>query len=427
MERLYDAVIQHQPGERAALLEQWCPGDDELRREVEWMLAHQQEAAHFIQVPALEAAARSLASDSDESPADSASEPRATNRGRPRWWMIVIAASFVAMHVFWAYLSIGGPRIDGLDDVNPVFERGTMRVRVVADDSPLAQADLRIDDRVLTIGGFPIRDARDWKLALDNLELGRTQLWEVLRGQERVALEITPVRKIRVWHSLGYGSLWFLLVSLGLFIGFQRPNDSVGLIAAWLFMTASLSLGLNHGWAAAWRQVLPIPVQVGLWIPEISRFVIEGIFLSFFVVFPRRLFRTRWPWFLIWVPVLATLPWRAWSFYSAIYRYGQATAVPGWFDDATKLRMIVYLVAGVVMLVINYHRLADLNERRRVRVLMVGTAIGVAAAMRPAWATSGFNPALYTIAFVSLMLACPLAFAYAILRHRIFDIQVIIR
>ena len=140
------------------------------------------------------------------------------------------------MHVFWAYLSIGGPRIDGLDDVNPVFERGTMRVRVVADDSPLAQADLRIDDRVLTIGGFPIRDARDWKLALDNLELGRTQLWEVLRGQERVALEITPVRKIRVWHSLGYGSLWFLLVSLGLFIGFQRPNDSVGLIAAWLFM-----------------------------------------------------------------------------------------------------------------------------------------------------------------------------------------------
>src|SRR5262249_44167139 len=35
--------------------------------------------------------------------------------------------------------------------------------------------------------------------------------------------------------------------------------------------------------------------------------------------------------------------------------------------------------------------------------------------------------ALYTIAFVSLMLACPFAFAYAILRHRILDIEVIIR
>jgi serine/threonine-protein kinase len=168
-------------------------------------------------------------------------------------------------------------------------------------------------------------------------------------------------------------------------------------------------------------------VQAALWIPEISRFVIEGIILSFFVLFPRRLFRSRWPWFLIWVPVIVTLPWRIWSFYSVIYRYGQATVVPGWFDNVTKLRMIVYLVAAVVMLVISYRRLADLNERRRVRVLMVGTAMGVAAAMRPAWTTSGFNPAVYSIAFVSLMLACPLAFAYAILRHRIFDIQVIIR
>lgn len=425
IERLYDAVIQREPNERVGLLKEWCAGDDELRREVEWMLAHQQEAAHLIQVTALEAAARSLASDSDESPAESTSEARATNRG-PRWWMYVIAASFLAMHVFWAYLSILGPMDDGLDEVDPVFERGTMRVRAVADGSPLASAGLRIGDRVLTIDGFPIREARDWKLALDNLQVGPTR-WEVLRGQERLAVDVTVGRKTHLWRTLSFGSLWFILFSLGLFIGFRRPNDSVALIAAWLFMTASLALGLNHGWAAVWRQVLPIPVQVALWIPEISRFVIEGIVLSFFVLFPRRLFRSRWPWLLIWVPVLVTLPWRAWSFYSVIYRYGQATVVPGWFDDATKLRMIVYLVAGVVMLLINYHRLADLNERRRVRVLMVGTAIGVAAAMRPAWTTSSFNPALYSIAFVSLMLACPLAFAYAILRHRIFDIQVIIR
>jgi eukaryotic-like serine/threonine-protein kinase len=59
IERLYDAVIKREPNERTALLKEWCAGDDELRREVEWMLAHQQEAAHFIQVPALEAAARS--------------------------------------------------------------------------------------------------------------------------------------------------------------------------------------------------------------------------------------------------------------------------------------------------------------------------------------------------------------------------------
>ena len=60
--------------------------DDELRREVEWMLAHQNEAAHFIQAPALEAAARSLASDSDGGPAESAllPQPSVAVTKRPR-------------------------------------------------------------------------------------------------------------------------------------------------------------------------------------------------------------------------------------------------------------------------------------------------------------------------------------------------------
>ena len=67
-------------------------------------------------------------------------------------------------------------RLTDWDEVDPVFESGTMRVRAVAVDSPLANAGLRIGDRVLAIGGFPIREARDWKLALDNLQVGRTQL-----------------------------------------------------------------------------------------------------------------------------------------------------------------------------------------------------------------------------------------------------------
>ena len=43
--------------------------------------------------------------------------------------------------------------------------------------------------------------------------------------------------------------------------------------------------------------------------PTDHRFVLEGICLSFFVVFPRRLITRRWLWLAIWVPVLITLPW----------------------------------------------------------------------------------------------------------------------
>jgi eukaryotic-like serine/threonine-protein kinase len=427
IERLYDAVIQHQPGERAALLEQWCAGDDELRREVEWMLAHQQEAAHFIQVPALEAAARSLASDSDESPAESASEARATNRGRPRWWMYVIAIAFLAHHAFWLYL---GPfDLDGMD---VVFESG-MRIRDLRTGSQLEQVGLQTGDLVLSVGAVPVRNVSEWGAAQANMRTGMTQRWTLVRGQEHIDLDVVLRRDRRGWTHLSYAVLYFGLVSLGLFIGFQRPQDPVARIGALLFMTMSIIFGLQNGWATAWREVLPAPVQGLLWIPEFARFAIDGIFLSFFVTFPRRIFSTRWLWFAIWAPVLATLPWRVWGFYSVIYRPGQSAGIPGWVRDFTGIRTTIYLIATVMVLMISYRRLADLNERRRVRVLVVGTTIGLMAAIPTVWIYSfwgyglGFSLLLWATIFIPLSLVCPAAFAYAILRHRILDIQIIIR
>src|SRR5262245_33375513 len=105
----------------------------------------------------------------------------------------------------------------------------------------------------------------------------------------------------------------------------------------------------------------------------------------------------------------------------------------GWLDQAINLRTMLFLVAAVAMLVISYRRLTDLNERRRVRVLMAGTAISLAAAIPTVWAYSfwgyalEFDFLLYGIVLIPLLLACPFSFAYAILRHRILDIQIIIR
>jgi len=76
-------------------------------------------------------------------------------------------------------------------------------------------------------------------------------------------------------------------------------------------------------------------------VPEISRFVLEAIFLSFVAVFPRRLFRTRWIWVAIWIPVLATLPWRASAFYAVIYRFRHEATLPGWLNPTIFLRAVL--------------------------------------------------------------------------------------
>jgi serine/threonine protein kinase/tetratricopeptide (TPR) repeat protein len=61
LEQLYHSALEHREAERGAFLERACGADLDLRRDLESLLAHDQEAEKFIEAPALEMAARMLA------------------------------------------------------------------------------------------------------------------------------------------------------------------------------------------------------------------------------------------------------------------------------------------------------------------------------------------------------------------------------
>src|SRR5512145_3346179 len=54
IEQLYHSALKCEPGRRAAFLKEGCAGNEELRREVESLLAREEEAKSFIEAPALE-------------------------------------------------------------------------------------------------------------------------------------------------------------------------------------------------------------------------------------------------------------------------------------------------------------------------------------------------------------------------------------
>ncbi|HEY6120520.1 MAG TPA: protein kinase [Pyrinomonadaceae bacterium] len=60
VEQLYHAALERGADERAAFLADACSGDESLRREVESLLAYENQAKDFIESPALEIAAKSL-------------------------------------------------------------------------------------------------------------------------------------------------------------------------------------------------------------------------------------------------------------------------------------------------------------------------------------------------------------------------------
>ena len=58
IEKLYHAALEREPDQRAAFLAEACPGDEDLRREVAALLAHDDPGAGFLSAPALQVAAR---------------------------------------------------------------------------------------------------------------------------------------------------------------------------------------------------------------------------------------------------------------------------------------------------------------------------------------------------------------------------------
>ncbi len=61
--RLYHAALEREEGQRPAFLDEACAGDEDLRREVESLLAQEDAGDGFLEAPALEVAARALAQD----------------------------------------------------------------------------------------------------------------------------------------------------------------------------------------------------------------------------------------------------------------------------------------------------------------------------------------------------------------------------
>src|SRR5215475_7766131 len=57
---LLDAALELPPDKRAAFLDEACAGDEELRKQLDALLASNDEAHSFLEQPALEVAAKQL-------------------------------------------------------------------------------------------------------------------------------------------------------------------------------------------------------------------------------------------------------------------------------------------------------------------------------------------------------------------------------
>jgi len=356
------------------------------------------------------------------------------------WWMGVAVASFLSYSALIVYCEIRRPEHPG---ITTQFRDDRMHLTAVTPGSPADRAGLRAADQILAWGGWPIRSRLDLMAADANVVFGVVREVEVERGGARLLVSLPVTRAPwRFWRSQPGNALLVVragqLVTLAfaVFVLFRRPHDPLARTAVWLLASwAVFSLALPYSIAAVWRD-LPWPVGLVFWFPHISSLALPAILFTCFVaMFPKSILHSAHALTLVWIPMLIPLAWAGMVHYRMVYPSNPLTSLPDW-SQAPLVINAVYVVGGLVVLVVNYRHLEDTNARRRVRVLTLGALLGFGAGLPVYiryWMVPGspqadsflMSPtgAVGTV----LSLAFPLCFAYGVLRHRLFDVRVIIR
>src|SRR5579885_1281427 len=426
VEELYHAAQERPTEARREFLAEACANDAALRGELESLLARSESSGTFLERPAVEMAAFG--------------RNEVSTKSRPPWWIYAIALAFLARAVFTTYFCFFGPESMGID----VRTTATYPiVSKVAPGSPAEKAGIRPGDVLVRANDQAIRDVNYWYWFLCNVETGRPFTLEAERGKQHIrAVLLLKRRPVQYW-STGEGMVLllnlfgqFTALAVACFLAFLRPKHALACTGAlFLAVYATAVFHRYDGYDSVWRQ-WPVWYQGLLWATLVLNSVGLGIWFTFFALFPRPSFHNRWIWAAAWTPMVALaiiFNYQVWH-----YIYGPENMIPSaWISAILAACWIAYIPGSFAMLAVKYWRLPDETERRRVRLFVAALALVVVLAVPVlvysqtdytnspgAWLfLSVPMRALATLAGVTF----PLCFGYAILRHRLFDIRVIIR
>ena len=363
----------------------------------------------------------------------------ATLSGVP-WWTWFVAASFVAcFFVGFLYLPFELPEDTGIG-----FALSGARVMSVAPGTPAERAGFKKDDEIVNVDGRAVHNTFEAGSALSNTVFDHPVSVVALRGGKELHLQLVLQRTLfRSYNKREKLGLWvastvsLMQLLVGLIVLFKRPRDLTA-VAAGIFL-CTLGTGeiafYSPGVAGPWRS-LPLVIQ-WLAFPAVNLSPIgEPVpsMLLFAVFFPKPPLHRRWAWTLLAVldgPLLAA--WITGEYLTLFSPSGPVGVVPPWVPLVTAVACLLAFLASVVILTVNYFTLREVNEKRRIRLVVFGLLIVLANVLASVlftlWQKTFWLSQLCSSLFVVGMVQIPftICVAYAVLQQRMFDVRLIVR
>ncbi len=300
-------------------------------------------------------------------------------------------------------------------------------VKSVQRRSSVESAGLRAGDRIVEINGRPIENFSSLaevamhhpgdaiKLTIQRANVPAPFVIEsVLRAahpfpkEERVALDVG--RDIANTTPLA-----FLVV--GLVVLFLRLEDPTAWLLALMFAGFIAIPGVPNSFAG----LNPHLRAFALFYRALFNNMVTPLFYFFFAVFPTR------------SPLDRRIPWLKWIALM-VGAFLAPPAVLGRFSSGRHVILLVFLYGLIalsfVSLIWNAFSAPTPEARRKIRVILWGTLVGVVPAMLVLGSNDFFGfhqPPLIFVAAILLLWLFPLSFAYAVVKHQVLEIPVLLR
>ncbi len=355
---------------------------------------------------------------------------------------IIFAIATVVYSASWMYYQRVVFPVEVGMDTKP--SPGGMIVQRVWKDSPAERSGMRPQDVITAINGRSTKAPVACGQVLDQVWIashpGETVDLTIQRPGHAEPMLVTPVFRTTqgsggdvslarkgAMQVIGVYPLLFLVV--GLAVLFLRVEDR----NAW--MLALMFAGfIAEGDMPDAVGVAPDLLMKFMYVSQtVMKSLLPGLFYFFFAVFPTR------------SPIDRKLPWLKWALlvFAACFgfggiRRGNMDALPfihAVLSNATigLTRLVISygaVILGMAALLWNVLLAPRVEDRRRLNVMLWGTIVGVTPAILigiPYDLAHGGPPFWLGFARGVFLFLVPLSFAYAVLKHRVMAIPVLLR
>jgi hypothetical protein len=301
----------------------------------------------------------------------------------------------------------------------------------IAPGSPAERAGIRRNDILLTIDNKNLKSVDEVVAALHAAAPARPLSYTLIRENENRVINITvdriPSGSRSLYYVLAAVGIFSLLV--GAFVRLRRPDNQATLHFFWLCVAFFGKLAFSFSgrldaldWVFYWGDIV-----AGLMLPP--------LFVHFALVFPERpdswarsdTGRRLLP--LLYAPALLFGGTNIAMVLRGARNGAVLSSVLTILDRAEMLYLAVCLIGGLAIMTRALSRVRSVTSRRQLRWIVWGTALG-AVPFVLSYAIPyalGFTP-LRLFEFTGVLLGLvPLAFASAIVRYRLMDVEVIIK